>query len=328
MFHYDRGLHFTSLGLAVDVTRRQPRAFISHAHTDHMGRHELAYCTPATAALYQHRLGERPTRAMPFGKPLPWGDYTLTTHPAGHVLGSAMLHVQGERGSVLYTGDFKLRPSATAEQADPPRADVLIMETTYGDPAFRWPPRAETVAALIDLVEEVLTAGRTPLVHAYVLGKAQEVSQILRQAGLPVVQHPLIYEITQVYRRCGCALEGVEECAGPVPRGAVAVVPPPWQRAAPLTGLKRPVRIGVTGWAMDRQHALVRGFDHVVPLSDHADYAELLECIDRVAPSVIYCTHGPASFVTHLRRKGHHAYNLEDCHRGVVLPHAGMPRRR
>lgn len=325
MFHYDRGLHFTSLGLAVDVTRRQPRAFISHAHTDHMGRHELAYCTPATAELYQHRFGARPTRTMPFGKPLGWGDFMLTTHPAGHVLGSAMLHVQGERGSVLYTGDFKLRPSATAEPAAPPRADVLIMETTYGDPAYRWPPREETVAEFVGLVQQVLAAGRTPLVHAYVLGKAQEVSQILRQAGLHVVQHPCIYTITEVYRRCGCLLEGVGLCDGPVPRGAVAVVPPPWQRSTPLVGLKKPVHIGVTGWGMQRKHPCARHYDHVVPLSDHADYAELLECIDRVAPSVIYCTHGPASFVGHLRRKGYHAYSLEECQSGVVLPPKGRP---
>lgn len=328
MFHYDRGLHITPLGLAVDVTRRQPRGFISHAHTDHMGRHELAYCTPATAALYQQRYGPRPTRAMPFGEPLAWGELRLTTHPAGHVLGSAMLQVQGEHGSLLYTGDFKLGPSATAEQADPPRADVLIMETTYGDPAFRWPPREETIAELIDLVQQVLNAGRTPLVHAYVLGKAQEVSQILSDAGLRVVQHPRIYEITEVYRRCGRPLSGIDCCREAVPPGAVAVVPPPWQRSPPLNGLKRPVHLGVTGWALGTRYELTRDFDHVVPLSDHADYAELLECIERVQPVAIYCTHGPASFVTRLRRKGFCAFALEDCSAGVRLPHSSGPRAR
>ena len=73
MFHFDGGLKITSIDLAVDVRRRQPRGFISHAHTDHMGRHELAYCTPATAALYQKRYGARPTRLMPFGEPLDVG---------------------------------------------------------------------------------------------------------------------------------------------------------------------------------------------------------------------------------------------------------------
>ena len=122
MFHYDGGLKITSIDLAVDFRRRQPRGFISHAHTDHMGRHELAYCTPATSALYQHRYGMRPTRPMPFGEALSWGNLTLTTHPAGHVFGSAMLAIRGAGGTILYTGDFKLRPSATAEAAAPPQA--------------------------------------------------------------------------------------------------------------------------------------------------------------------------------------------------------------
>ena len=60
---------------------------------------------------------------MHFGEPLVWGDCTLTTHPAGHVFGSAMLLIAGEEGTVLYTGDFKLRPSATAEPAAPPKCD-------------------------------------------------------------------------------------------------------------------------------------------------------------------------------------------------------------
>src|SRR5262245_17203647 len=99
MYHYERGLRITSLDLALDVTRRQRRGFISHAHTDHMARHELAYCTPTTSALYQHRYGSRPTRLMPFGEPLSWGDCVLTTHPAGHVFGSAMLSFSSGEGT-------------------------------------------------------------------------------------------------------------------------------------------------------------------------------------------------------------------------------------
>ncbi|HMC11185.1 MAG TPA: MBL fold metallo-hydrolase, partial [Pirellulaceae bacterium] len=226
MFHFDRGLRITSIDLAVDVCRRQPRGFISHAHTDHMARHELAYCTPATSELYQHRYGPRATHAMPFGQPLVWGDCTLTTHPAGHVFGSAMLAVANGDGTILYTGDFKLRPSATAEPAAPPRADVLIMESTYGDPLYRLPPRDETIAQLVATVTRVLEAGRTPVVHAYVLGKAQEVTRILTLAGIRVVQHPLVHAISLIYHRCGCDLGTLELCDGEPPSDAAIIAPP------------------------------------------------------------------------------------------------------
>jgi Cft2 family RNA processing exonuclease len=318
MFHFDNGLRITSIDLAVDMRRRQPRGFISHAHTDHMARHELAFCTPATAELYQHRFGPRPTKLMPFGEKLTWADCTLSTHPAGHVLGSAMLMIEGNQ-SVLYTGDFKLRPSATAEPAALPRSDVLIMESTYGNPRYRLPPRDESIAQLLAIVTRVLNDGRTPTVHAYVLGKAQEVTRILTLAGVRVVQHPLVYAVSAVYQRCGCDLGPIEQCDGPPPADAVVVAPPRRQKAAALIGLKRPVSIAVTGWAIDPSCRWRLGADYAVPLSDHADFDELIECIERVEPAVVYCTHGPEEFVDLLRKRGHNAHALADCRAGKPL---------
>ena len=65
MFHIENGIKLTRGGLALDFRRRQARAFISHAHFDHMARHELALCTPVTARLYEHRLGRRPVIELP-----------------------------------------------------------------------------------------------------------------------------------------------------------------------------------------------------------------------------------------------------------------------
>jgi putative mRNA 3-end processing factor len=50
--------------------------------------------------------------------------------------------------------------------------------------------------------------------------------------------------------------------------------------------------------------------DYAIPLSDHADYDELLEAVARVQPDVIYCTHGPASFADQLQQLGHNAHVL------------------
>ncbi len=316
MFHYDGGLRITSIDLGVDMRRRQARGFISHAHMDHMARHELAFCTPATSELYQHRFGVRPTRVMPYDEELVWGDCSLSTHPAGHVLGSAMLRVQCGGSSLLYTGDFKLRASATAEPASPPRADVLIMESTYGQPRYRLPPREESIAQLTALVTRVLNDGRTPVIHAYVLGKAQEVAKILSLAGIRVVQHPLVHAVSEVYQRCGCDLGAIELCEGPPPVDAAVIAPPRRQKGAALEGLRRPVSIAVTGWAIDPAWRWRLGADFAVPLSDHADFDELVECIERVEPTVIYCTHGPAEFVDFLRQQGHNAHVLEQCRSG------------
>jgi Cft2 family RNA processing exonuclease len=311
MFHYDRGLKITALDLAVDICRRQPRGFISHAHYDHMAAHELAFCTPATAALYQQRMGPRRVRPMPFGEALHWSGIELSTHPAGHVFGSAMLLVNDGQQRLLYTGDFKLRDSFTAEPARPPRADVLVMESTYGDPRYRLPPRETACQQLVDAARQALAQERVPVVHAYLLGKAQEVTRILTGAGLRVLQHPAIYAISARYRACGCELGEFEEFTLDRLPGSVVIAPPRWQKAAHLPGLKNAVRIIVTGWAVNEVTRRRQMADVAIPLSDHADYDELLECIALVQPRQVYCTHGPAAFVERLRQQGIEAFALE-----------------
>ncbi|MDX1946646.1 MAG: MBL fold metallo-hydrolase RNA specificity domain-containing protein [Pirellulaceae bacterium] len=317
MFHYDGGLKITAIDLAVDFRRRQPRGFISHAHSDHMARHELAICTPETAALYRKRFGPRPTRDLPHGQTLDWDGIELSTHPAGHVLGSAMLLVEGGGERLLYTGDFKLGPSATAAEAQPPRADILVMESTFGDPRYRLPPRDEVVAELLAIVERALADGRTPVIQAYVLGKAQEVTKILADRGHRIEQHRLVQEITDVYEACGCRVGSAGVCTAQPPAGTVIVAPPRWQKGAALPRLERPVTIAVTGWASDPRWRLRHGVDYAVPLSDHADYDDLIECIGRVQPRVVYCTHGPEEFVGRLQKLGHHALPLAACRAGA-----------
>ena len=326
MFHFDRGLKLTKADLAIDFRRRQPRAFVSHAHADHMARHEYALCTPATAALYRFRYGPRPTRDLPYGEPLEWGGLRLTTFPAGHCLGSAMLLAEDGHQSLLYTGDFKLGQSATAARAELPRADVLVIESTYGNPFYRHPPRAQVLDQLFTLVRQAIERGATPVVEAYVLGKSQEVTRLLTAAGFPVLQHPKVYEISQVYRACGVDLGDCHPYPGhPLP-GHVVVVPPRMHRAGRLPGLRKTVTFAVTGWAVHEQTRYRLGVDHAMPLSDHADYDELFEAVERVAPKRIYCTHGPESFVDCLRAAGHNAFRLDSPQREPVAVAAAQLR--
>lgn len=312
MFHFDRGLKLTRADLAVDFRRRQPRGFISHAHRDHMARHEFALCTPHTARLYHARMGRRPVLEMPYRQTISWGGLQLTTYPAGHCLGSAMLLADDGEQRLLYTGDFKLSESATAERAELPSADILVIESTYGNPAHRHMPRAEAVERLVTLVRDTLSRGLTPVVQAYALGKAQEVTAILATAGIAVQQHPEVYEISQVYVACGVELGAIELYRGKPREGCAVIIPPQRHSRADVGRIKQPVTFAVTGWAMHSNRRL--GVDHAIPLSDHADYDELLSAIEQVAPRVVYCTHGPESFVDCVRRAGYRAYPLDSKH--------------
>lgn len=311
MLHFDRGLKLTKADLAIDFRRRQPRAFISHAHIDHMARHQYALCTPETARLYHLRLGRRDVLEMPYRQPIEWAGLRLTTYPAGHCLGSAMLLAEDDGQKLLYTGDFKLGESATSEPAEVPRADILVIESTYGEPQYRRQPRAEVIAQLIDVVRAALNDEATPVIQAYTLGKSQEVTRLLTLAGIPVLQHPKVFEVSQVYTACGVELgEHAVYADRPLPGHAV-VAPPHMHRPGHLAGLKRMVSIAVTGWAQDSRSRQRLGVDHAVPLSDHADYDELFKAVELVGARTIYCTHGPLSFVTRLRDAGFNAFPLD-----------------
>lgn len=311
MFHFDGGLKLTKAQLAIDFRRRQPRAFISHAHSDHMARHQFALCTPETARLYQFRLGNRDVRELPYRQPVEWGGLRLTTYPAGHCLGSAMLLAEDGDESLLYTGDFKLGESLTSECCELPHADILVIESTFGHPRYRGRmPRASAVEKLIETVRATLRLGCTPVIQAYALGKGQEVTRLLTSHGIPVLQHRLVYEVSCVYEACGVDLGNYQLYPGRPLEGHAIVVPPRMHKPGELPGLKRPVRFAVTGWAMDSGSNYRLGVDHAIPLSDHADYDELLETIERVNPREIYCTHGPVEFADRLREAGFNAYPL------------------
>ncbi len=103
-------------------------------------------------------------RALPYGEPFEYGGIRLTTYPAGHCLGSAMLLAEDGQSSLLYTGDFKLGESATAQKADLPKAEILVIESTYGDPAYRLTPRAVAIGQLCHQVRgKYWRPDRTPV---------------------------------------------------------------------------------------------------------------------------------------------------------------------
>jgi len=311
MFYWDKGVFLTAAQLAVDVPRRQKRGFMSHAHADHIASHELALCTPETAALYRHRRGARHrTVEMPYGEPIDFGPLRLTTYPAGHCLGSAMLLAEDGTQSLLFTGDYKLGPSATSQPAELPQADILIMESTFGKPEYQLPPREEVIDELIALVKRTLASEQTPVIHAYALGKSQEVTKLLTTAGIPVVQHPSIYAVSEIYFASGVDLGPVIRYTSGIPAGHAVVTLPRGMKGYRLAGMNRPVSIAVTGWAIDSGTKYRQKVDHALPLSDHADFNQLLETAERVGARSIYCTHGPREFAEHLRLRGFNAFPI------------------
>ena len=318
MFVVDGGVRLTSSRLSLDFAHRQPLGFVSHAHADHMARHEVAVCTSATGALYCHHLGKRHFRPADYGVAFELGGSRFETLPAGHMLGSAMLVAREPDGrSLLYTGDFQLAASRTAAPVEHlPSVDILIMESTFGQPRWTLPSVEEAEQQLVDWVEQAWEQDRNPVIFAYATGKAQEMIALLAErTSAQILQHPKIAGVTKVYRDCGVNLPAPEVYAGVAVERSVVLLPPRTHHASFLPCPARATKIGVTGWGLDPRTRHRLEVDHVAPLSDHADFPQLLELVERVSPDVVFCTHGSPEFVDHLRSRDVNAHVLEDAPR-------------
>lgn len=324
-----RGIHLPQIDWWMDATRPVVRSFVSHAHFDHLGRHKEILCTAATSRFIRDR---QPLKAaqhvLSFGQTERLtADCAVTLHPAGHILGSAQILLEHERhGSLLYTGDFKLRPGLAAERCATPRADVLVMETTFGLPRYLMPPEEQVMADMAGFCREALAAGDTPIFFCYSLGKSQEVIRGLAAHGVNLMAHTGIVTLCRAYEELGEPMPVVRELAADQVEGHAVIWPPQAGTGALFRSISRKRTAAVTGWALDAGARFRLRCDAAFPLSDHADYADLLRFVEAVDPKRVYTVHGFAGeFAADLRRLGREAWALgRDNQLEMPLAGAGL----
>ncbi len=225
-------------------------------------------------------------------------------HDAGHVIGSAMVAVDG--GRVLYTGDFNPHGTVTAGRAEPRPCETLIIEATYGRPEQVLPPRDRVLRDLQGWMLAVCANGGG-IVGAYTLGKAQEVVAAANAAGLRPMVSDEVGEVCDIYVQHNVPLEYDRW-------GALT----PEQRTAPgllvtsstATSGRRPDEVvqelrqrgfqtaRVSGWCAFAPWAL-RGVDAGFPMSDHADFTGLIDFVEACAPQQVYTVHGAQRELAH-----------------------------
>ncbi|HEV7869335.1 MAG TPA: MBL fold metallo-hydrolase RNA specificity domain-containing protein, partial [Chthoniobacteraceae bacterium] len=310
---YHRGLELPAEQLWLDPWDARPFAFVSHAHSDHIAAHDEIITSTGTARLMQARIGgQRREHVLAFGEARTFPGFQITLVPAGHIFGSAQSFVETDAGSVLYTGDFKLRPGLSAERTEWREAETLIMETTYGLPRYRMPPTEQVIAQMVAFCREALEEDAIPVLLGYSLGKAQEILCALIAAGLTPMLHGAVFRMTEIYRALRPDFPcGYERYAAGKVAGKVLVCPPSANRSLMLTRIKNRRVAVLTGWALDPGATFRYQCDAAFPLTDHADYPDLLRYVELVKPKRVLTLHGfAAAFARDLRERGIEAWAL------------------
>lgn len=311
MFIYDKSIRLLDSLLTLDARNYSEACCISHAHTDHIRTHRRVFATPPTIAFMKQRVRNVHATAIRFNEPFDFDGYRITFLPAGHILGSAQILVERDGQRLLYSGDFKLGESATAEALQPAACEVLIMECTFGHPRYEFPPREQIIARLCDWARAALQQDETPTIFAYALGKSQEAMKILSDNGFALSVHPSILRLAKVYEDFGCQFGDVLSYRKGEPMAnRVLVLPSSARRTRQVEKIADKRTLYLSGWAIDAGAKFRFGVDEALPLSDHADFPGLIEYVRRVNPKKIFTTHGPADFARHLRALGYDAEPL------------------
>jgi metallo-beta-lactamase family protein len=136
------------------------------------------------------------------------GEVDITLSPAGHLLGACSVSLTHRKETLLYSGDLgRADDLLMPPPAKPPRADVLLVESTYGD---RWHPPEDAATRLVEIVRRTVARGGSVLMPSFAVGRSQALLlliQRLKHEGrlprdLPVfLDSPMALQATEVYRR-------------------------------------------------------------------------------------------------------------------------------
>lgn len=303
------GILLPEIGLLLDPREACEAAWISHAHSDHArGLPGRVFGTGATLRLYRMRWPENESvaqdlHAIEYQESVEFHGARLTAYPAGHVLGAAQLLVEygGER--LVYTGDIKLKAPFCGATTQVVPCHRLIIESTFGLPIYHFLTVEQARERIVTMARECLEQKVTPVFLGYPLGRGQEIAHVLCTAGIPTAVHGAIARFIPEYEASGYAFPGWMPYESRTGKCALVVVP---GLRKYLEASGKSIRVAyVSGWASLDNARTRAGAEELIPYSDHADFEELLELVDRTGAQEVDVVHGYSEpFARLLRARG------------------------
>lgn len=303
-------LILAGINLGLDSRESLDISFISHAHADHLGSHKRIIVSKPTQAFYEIRMKSAKAEPMvlDYYQIINFNNHRLSIFPAGHILGSAQIVIEGE-STIVYTGDIKMRRGLTAEPIEIVHSDILIMEATFGHPRYIFPTQQELYALLKNEIEQTLNQQGIPIIFGYSLGKAQEAIAVLQNFGLKVTTENKIKQYLDIYQKFGVSFKPVTTLDQEW--GDVLVLPmsTKWKNFVEPILKKR--TIFLSGWGIEPKAKYQFQVDTVLPFSDHCDYNELMQYVEIAKPKKVFVLGRFPEFCNALNRKGIPAKSIQ-----------------
>jgi putative mRNA 3-end processing factor len=275
-----------------DGHAERPVRVVTHGHRDHiLGLEqsikscEVVLMSEATREMLRvlkpgKWLSSPKVRTMGHGEEFHYQGEAVTFLPSGHILGSIQVVLRDRDGvRAVYTGDFKF-PGAEAI-----KADILVMEATYGNP--KHVRRFEVEGRLVSLVKEALE--REPVYIFGYHGKLQEVLDLLRRAGLdiPALLEGKVFDLARVSEKYGMRLGEYSK----LEKGAPERMDRPFLALLHMFSAKKvpsgALKVFLSGWEFEEPVRRKAEREYIVAFSDHADFEGLIEYVIRSRPNLV-----------------------------------------
>lgn len=126
---------------------------------------------------------------------------------AGHLLGAASLRLSTSRGSILFSGDLGRQNDPIMKPPEhPPAADVLVVESTYGN---RLHEEVDPMVQLRDIIVRTVKRGGTVVIPSFAVGRAQlllyYLHKLLEQKAIPPIpiylNSPMANSVNAIFRK-------------------------------------------------------------------------------------------------------------------------------
>lgn len=320
----DKGIYCPPAKVYIDPWRPVSHALITHGHSDHSRwGHKYYLSTVSAKPVIRHRLGPIKIETVQYGERKNINGVHFTFFPAGHIIGSAQIRVEYKGEIWVVSGDYKLEDDGISEAFEPVKCHNFITECTFGLPVYKWLPQEEVFKEINQWWSRNKAEGKTSVLSAYALGKAQRILHHLDGSIGKIYTHGAIENTNEVIRKQGIKLPETIRVEPTIPRKEYAgnmVLATPSALGSPWIKKFGTTSLGIaSGWMSLRGARRRRAADRGFVLSDHADWEGLNEAIALTGAQRIFVTHGYTDiFRKWLEEQGYDAHIVATEYEGEL----------
>lgn len=306
----NKGIYCKQGNFYIDPWHPVDYAVTTHGHADHVKWGNKNYlCHELTKPILQQRYGlSDNVQTLPYHQTVDINSVKLTLFPAGHVIGSSQIKLEYKGEICVVSGDYKVEYDGISTAFEPVKCHTFVSESTFGLPIYNWQAQEIVFEQIKSWITDNHLKGKTSILVAYSLGKAQ---RLIKNLGdeYPIYVHNSIANLNESFIAAGVELPNTIRITPDLKKEelqkGIVIVPPALADGKWIKSLQQPA-IGVcSGWMAVRAGRRWRSADAGFALSDHADWQGLLTAIKATNAEKVFVTHGStAVFAKYLNEIG------------------------